>query len=131
MRIARMHNKSICKSRTEEQWAANLFNKAFVRALRSMNILASQILFRWAQFTLSRCCALFCSYYSLSRQIYWDSIGQKKSIKEKREYDIQGQPDGSTVRRLKMTTGYAIDGNAISEVERNNSAKKAAGHYAQ
>jgi len=44
----------------------------------------------------------------------------KKSIKEKRDYAIEVQLGGSTLRILKTTTTYSIGGNIISEIEACN-----------
>ncbi len=48
-----------------------------------------------------------------------ESVNPKKNIKEKREFDVV-LSNGSTLRKLKMTTTYTIDGKVTSETEACN-----------
>jgi hypothetical protein len=48
------------------------------------------------------------------------STDLKKIIKEKREYDVEIQTNGTTVKKLSKTTNYSMHGQVISEIETCN-----------
>ncbi len=54
----------------------------------------------------------------LTTLIFGTSLTDLKRIKkEKREYDVNVQSNGTEIRKLKKTTKYSIDGQVISEIE--------------
>jgi YD repeat-containing protein len=49
--------------------------------------------------------------------IWTRPIDPKKIKKEKREYEIEVQSNGTIIKKLKKTTTYSIDGHVVSEIE--------------